>query len=629
MQRYFCILLLAALCVPAKPTGFAQEPQTAVPGAVPLLKADTHAVAVDVVVTRGQDEPVQNLRKGDFQLQEDGKPQAIDFFEEHRAPTSTVQFAPLPQMPPHVYTNVPAAPLSDSVNVLLLDSLNTPRQDQSFVHQQILDFLRTMKPEARIAIFILGDRLRLVQGFTDDPALLRAALNDPRNKTSPSATNVSRTRDDDQADKDEQAVRQANLGGAGRSTEGIAALNFSQNAYAEFQKDQRVQITLEALQGLGRYLAGIPGRKNLIWFSSQYPIYFFPKSNEKQPFDSLQREFTSEIKATADILTVSKVAVYPINAEGIMNDHPMEAQNDLAQAGRGGELMANIKSGSDDRANTTLAMEQLAADTGGQAIFNTNGLQAALDHVIHNGERYYTLVYTPTNKEMNGQFRRIQVKLDPKVPDARKSKLAYRRGYYADSPDGPPTNAKAPQTGKDQKATAEQRIREAELNPLQPMMGRGMPSASMLLYGVRVEPAARQPSATDKRAGLNAKLTGPVTRYTADFMLDWKQVTLEPAENGNQTARILVELIAYDHDGKVLNWAGGFTKMTIDPPTLAAIQKSGIPAHMELDVPSTERVYLSTGVYDYKSRRGGTLEIPLETDADPAKTALAAKPTGQ
>ena len=86
----------------------------------PSFRSTTRAVVVDVVVSKGE-APVIGLGKQQFQLFEDGKPQAIDFFEVHLAkvlPARALQ--PLPKMPPGVYTNVPPAPTNDSVNVLLL-----------------------------------------------------------------------------------------------------------------------------------------------------------------------------------------------------------------------------------------------------------------------------------------------------------------------------------------------------------------------------------------------------------------------------------------------------------------------------------------------------------------------------
>ena len=576
---------------------------------VPVIKANTRAVAVDVVVTKGQDEPVTALRKQDFVLMEDGKPQAIDFFEEHTVPVASAALAPLPAMPPHVYTNVPAAPQSDAVNVLLLDSLNTPRQDQSYVHQQIVAFLKTMKPDARIAIFTLGSKLRLIQGFSDDPAVLRAAIDDKKYGFGPVTTNVSRGRTEDDQDKKEVQVRLANTGG--RTTAGISALQASQAEFINFEADQRISITLQALQNLGRYLAGIPGRKNLIWFSSTYPVYFFPKSLEKQPFNN-HREYTQEIIQTADLLTLSKVAVYPIDAEGMMNDHPMDAEHDGDAAGRGPVLLRNTMDGAGQRSEKMSAMEQIAADTGGEAIFNSNDLNAALSRVIHNGDHYYTIVYTPTNKEMNGQFRKIQVKLNE-----GKFKLAYRRGYYAD--DAAVLARVDEAKGSKSDAAAKQNV-DSTTDRLQSLMVRGMPSSTQILYGVKVVPADPQPAVNAPRAGRNKKLTGPTRRYSVDFLIDAKMVHLEPTPKGTHSGQVQVELLAYDHDGKALNWAGGTLRMDLDAATYADTLKSGLKGHAEIDVPDTD-VYLATGVYDAETGKAGTLEVALNADARPAAVA--------
>jgi len=58
---------------------------------------------VDVVVTDSKDEPVTGLGKKDFEISEDGKPQTISTFEEHKG--VRINAAKLPPMPPDVYTN--------------------------------------------------------------------------------------------------------------------------------------------------------------------------------------------------------------------------------------------------------------------------------------------------------------------------------------------------------------------------------------------------------------------------------------------------------------------------------------------------------------------------------------------
>ena len=105
---------------------------------------------------------------------------------------------------------------------------------------------------------------------------------------------------------------------------------------------------------------------------------------------------------------------------------------------------------------------------------------------------------------------------------------------------------------------------------------------------------------------------GPVTRYGVDFLIDPKKVQLQATPEGNHAARIRVELLAYDRDGKALNWNGVTLHSNLDAQAYASIQKSGIPVHMEIDVPQNG-AYVATGIYDLDANKAGTLEIPLES----------------
>ncbi len=165
--RCFSFLPLAVilgLVPPAEAAAPAAPSQTD----TPVYKARAREVVVDVVVTNGNGEPVSGLLAKDFVVMEDGKPQTVDYFEEHLArtlPPGAVE--PLPPMPVGVYTNVPPAPESDAVNVLLIDTLNTDKQDQIFVHDQIMDFLKKMQPGIRVAVFVLGGKATDGAGIHD------------------------------------------------------------------------------------------------------------------------------------------------------------------------------------------------------------------------------------------------------------------------------------------------------------------------------------------------------------------------------------------------------------------------------------------------------------------------------
>ena len=579
---------LASSCVAGLCAQTAHDAQAG----VSILKANARAVAVDVVVTRGNDEPVLSMRMQDFQVREDGKAQSIDLFEEHTAATSSPTVT-LQQLPPHVYTNLPAALQSDSVNVLLLDSLNTAEPDQAYVRKQIVDFLRNIQPGTRVAIFTLITRLHLLQGLTADSSLLKAALSSKA--AAPGTAAASRTRDDDLRDKEELSIigEMSNTGGADSEVP-LAAISRSMADRANMLGGQRASLTLAALDQLARSLAAIPGRKNLIWFASSFPVSIFPNGSNRQTLSN-GREIGDAVRQTANLLTQSRIALYPVSAQGISLDRTTNADSGGQPEGDDFEK-APQQEGAANAANTA-AMEQLAADTGGEALYTSNNLSQAMARAIQNGSHYYALVYTPPSTQMDGKFHRIEVKLTQ-----GKAKLSYRRGYYADKPSGAwPAS-----------------------DPLLPLLARGMPSSTQMIYQARVLPASPQPAPDAPRTVGNTKLAGAFTRYKVDFVIPAGGVALEWAPNGTHTGTIEVALVAYDHDGTAVNWSGNTLAISLNATSFAQVQRTGLPAHLEIDLPNAD-VYLATGVYDLGSQKSGTVEIPLKSAATFAPP-MATKP---
>lgn len=591
----FSIILLAFCCAAPLCAQSASSEQAKVPS----IKAETKAVIVDVVVTKSNGEHILGLKKQDFKLMEDGKPQTIDFFEEHTAKTLPPGALPeLPPMPPNTYTNVPPAPASDSVNVLLLDSLNTLPEDQAYVHRQITDFLAKLQPGTRVAIFALGSKLRFVQGFTTDTSVLVAAIKDKRNGAMPTKEAGVRNATDN-ADDAADIARYRMM-----QYPGIDAIVRSLSEGREMNYGARASMTFEALDYLARYLAGVPGRKNLIWFSGSFPIIIFPTTAQRAVIEESSKmpSYTKQIKKTANLLTVAKVAVYPVGAEGMMVDHVMDADTPGAggqwasgHQGSQPDVMAAYAAGAGERADKIGAMEQLASSTGGKAYFNTNDLNDAMRRAIDDGSSYYTISYSPTNKKSDGNYRQIEVRLP-----GSHYKLAYRHGYNAE--DAPMANAKP------------------QVDPLQPLMKFGLPSATGLLYAVHIEPSASSPAQNSTRAGQNHDLKSPLTRYKLKFFIRWTDVAFQTTPQGRHNGRIQVALMAYDRDGKAVNWDASSEEINLKPETYAAIQKSGIPAELEIDLPNRE-LNLVTGVYDWGTGKVGTLDIPLHPS-----TAIA-KPT--
>src|SRR5208282_220537 len=309
----------------------AAPPQTA----GPTIRTASSLVVVDVIVT-DDGKPVKGLQKQTFQVFEDGREQAIKVFEEHNSANAS-QIQSMPPLPPNTYSNFPESTVTTAANVLLLDALNTPLKDQTYLRQQMIEYLKTIPDGTRIAIFTLASRLRIVQGFTSDRTPLLAALNDKRN--SPGESPLLPNPDD------ATATNLVNgLQNIGASSQVVASLKEFQADQAAFQIDLRVQMTMDALQQLAEYLGGIPGRKNLIWFSGSFPLSLDPdvslndtssvsgarggpSRNTSGGEFSVAREYSEQLKETSELLTASRVSVYPVDARGLFTAAMFNAAN--------------------------------------------------------------------------------------------------------------------------------------------------------------------------------------------------------------------------------------------------------------------------------------------------------------
>jgi VWFA-related protein len=570
-------------------TAFAQAPM-AQEGEAPAttLTSTTRNVLLDVVVTDKQDKPVSGLKKEDFQVFEDGKPQTVTFFEPtFPSSTAAASAAPAPPLPPNTFTNVPKVAPNTAVNVLLLDALNTNMGDQAYIHKEMVSFLASIPPGTRVGILLLSEKLRIVQGITQDSTLLRAALQ--RLAANPSQSALLRTSEDIDAQTGavNMIMQQATENNSTQLQATAAALQRFLAQQNSFQDNERAVMTMEALQQIARYLSGIPGRKNLVWFLGSFPNCI-----------ATDCPFTDENSKTMDALANARVSVYPVDARGITSGsmHDVEVRqlgtspqdNTQAQA-------ASILSDGNLNAVNQGNMEWIAKNTGGKATYNGNDFKGIFTSDIDHGSRYYTLAYTPTNNRATGKERKIEIKTT-----SGSYRLFYRRGYFEDSSRAHASRSATP------------------ADPLRQLMDRGMPSFTELSYREKLEPTAVQPPPDAPRAGDNADLKPPFTRYSLNFALTPDGLGLVPGADGVRRGKIEVAIVAYDQQGKALNWQVRFMGLAIRPEQSAIAQSTGIPFHFDFDLPNGE-VYLRTGIFDASTSKAGTLELQVN----------AATPAGQ
>ncbi len=569
--------------------------------------AETHQVLLDVVIVDHGGHFVPGLKPADFTILEDGKPQKIVAFGVHAVPANPQPPAPPIKLPPNQYTNYQIADPQRPITIVLMDVLNTQVLDQAYTRKQMIEFLKALPPGQRVALFALGTRLRMIQGFTGDSDTLVAAAKTLLRKTSPLMTSEQERQDWEILGSN----LQANAGpgstgsGSGLSSSAVIApiadtiqsvLISEQN----YQQTVRMEFTLAALQSLARALSAYPGRKNLLWLSTEFPIRFgtnfVPTNGASQQAqagldnnDTRVRDLKVQsppIKETAALLTASQIAVYPIDIRGTISTGTGIDISEQDQYGSM-ERIGNNRAQAAGRQTTMEwddheAMNDIARETGGKSFYGSNDIKAALSASMNEGENYYTLAYTPDNHNWDGKYRKLEVKTDQ-----GSAKLTYRRGYYAvANPD-----AVKGKVVDDQVAL----LFATAMHP-------EAPTSTMVLLKVQVLP----PDATHKTVRI-------------DYAIDPQDVSFVDTPDKLKHAALDLMAVAWDKDGK----SGGESSDKIDTSvSLSSYQnamRSYIPAHQELEVKPGSYT-LRLGVVDRNSRRIGTVDVPLTVTAEQAQT---------
>ncbi|MGZ7052956.1 MAG: VWA domain-containing protein, partial [Candidatus Angelobacter sp.] len=151
-----------------------------------VLKVKTRLVVVDVVARDSKGVPVTDLKQEDFTVLEDGKEQKLRIFSfQHPDDSAAAAPAQAPASGMNVVDNLPHFKPGRALNVILMDALNTSRLNQVSMRQAMIKFLETLPANEPIAVYLLGDRIRLLQDFTTDPAVLKDVVRSFKGKNSP------------------------------------------------------------------------------------------------------------------------------------------------------------------------------------------------------------------------------------------------------------------------------------------------------------------------------------------------------------------------------------------------------------------------------------------------------------
>ena len=383
------------------------------------IQITTRLVQVAVVV-RDKRGAVADLTKGDFEILDKGKSRQIATFSVARASDRVARAS----LPPNTFSNRLDQQSESPVaaTVLLFDSLNTKFKDQADARRQVLAFLKVLDPASPIAIYALGNNLRILHDFTQDQASLTRALERYRNSTSTQLANS-------QPEPTVDILQSPVLPGPPNPNlpDNVDLVSQILEPLQEYSIDRRVAITLSAMHAIANRMAGVPGRKNLIWISSAFPLNLgFDRSGLSGGGQRLNT-YAGPMKDAAQAIDHANVAVYPVDARGLLVSNAVRTEMPALRNQTGLGQTSNMPTPEDMAGTREIETMQLLADwTGGKAFYNSNDIHGAVKQATEDAEVTYTLGFYAEEKDLDGSYRELKVKVARKGTDVR-----YRKGYFA------------------------------------------------------------------------------------------------------------------------------------------------------------------------------------------------------
>ncbi len=613
-ESFFRPLTSASFALAFSMIGSSLTGQESKPGAAaqpaPVFRVTTRMVTVDVVVKDKHGHPVPDLTAQDFQVFEQIPPKRGDHEQKivgflavnHAAIVASSQHNAL-KMPAGVYSNLVTTRLTVPPTILLLDGLNTEGDSGTQARRQMVKMLASIPPDTPVAVFILGHDLVLLQSFTKDPKTLRDVAQkvlttniengglgiDPHDDPySLSNQTQEMFGGDDEAppstSQPGSAPAAVPSGPPGGDLQMAEIRRFEKETFAA-NTDMRVRETLDALRAIARHVSGYPGRKNLIWISTSFPMTIAPDAVAAHSlgFEG-NRNYADLVSAATNALADAKVSVYPVNPAGVQTQSFFQATKAPATAGYGTAPYAESRTlnrESQARFSAVESMTEVAQQTGGKICVNNNDLGDCVKTAVEEGSTYYELAYYPDASNWHGEFHRIIVKsTGPGVG------LSFRQGYFARATDSGAREKEKDKSGNDPQ------LQEAACQDL-------LTSTAVLVVAQALAP---------DKPGL--------AKYYLN--IDARMLTFSAGEDGKRGLKMDVAVCSFDRSGKALQYFQENVEQKFDEKDYASMR--GVPHAIEFaPVAGTARVRL--GVRDSASGQIGSLNVPYAVPASAAPAA--------
>jgi VWFA-related protein len=368
---------------------------------------EVHVVNVDVVVTDRAGNPVTGLQRGDFELYENGKPQAIsNFYEVNETPLPAVrgEGGQRPAEGPAPAPNPPPPEARARRIIIFVDDYSVEPRQRAQVLDSLDKFIDTQMREGDSATLITWSRrTHVIAPFTTDRAALKAALG--KMKATPASI---------KSRMDDQIVRSNCLDGARTTGRGRAQARDDCFMQIEARIDEQWALErdlLEAMRLTLVSLAGLEGKKAMVIAGAHLPetpgltLYqffnqVFGGGRGPDPhFSAGHRSQHLSIAGLAREANANGVTMYLIDTADSRDASSADMQTGMS-----------IEESFLDFTNTAQAYQTLASITGGMSLANTTNLNRAFEVVARDLSSYYSLGYRPADDKSAGD-RKLSVRM--------------------------------------------------------------------------------------------------------------------------------------------------------------------------------------------------------------------------
>ena len=360
----------------------------------PLITSTTQLVQVTVIATGHKGILINNLTKEDFKIFEQGQLRRTAAFSSNVNTRQTT--VPVPQLHIGSVSNQSDKQRNGGVSIVLLDKTDTDSFHWTRGLSQISNVLSVLSVNTSLAVYLLEPRngLEVIQDYGENKHDLRKSLERWLNPPLDSAPSSE--------------------------TQEMPQLSFSKRdpnlQTPEFLSLGHIQGLIDALKVIADHVADLPGRKSLIWFASNFPNTFTALPTRHDDLSDLQR---FQMLRALNSLIAADVAIYPVDARGLIPDHSFDAENQ--DIGIGPVFPGQLNSLHMPEFWSEL---ELARRSGGRAFINTNGFAQSMQEAAGSEKAGYTLGFY-TDRKPDDQYHKLLVKVKNKGV-----MLRYRPGYW-------------------------------------------------------------------------------------------------------------------------------------------------------------------------------------------------------